>query len=385
MKTYCIFTAHYLPIVGGVERYSYNLAKHLAGAGNKVFIVTSNSMNISELESDSGVKIYRFPCFNLLKGRFPFIKINRRFRALYNQLLMESIDYVIVNTRFYPHSLFGVWFGAKIGVRTVVIEHGTSHFTINSKLLDCVGHLYEHGITFLIKRYTTEFYGVSEACSHWLEHFKIKTSGIFYNAVDLDEIAELKKTTSLSFRNEHGINESDIVVVYTGRLIREKGVMKLIDAVSTLVSSGTPLFLLIAGDGELRSEVESKRSKNIIPLGVLDFPSVIALLNQSDIFCLPTDYAEGFPTSIIEAAACHCYCISTTKGGSKELIVSEKHGYILQDNTTDEIVSSLLYATSNPEYRKEAAKNAYDRVSQLFSWRTVFQKIIETFQSEVDK
>lgn len=41
-KTYCIFAAQYFPHLGGVERYTYNLAKQLIQDGNKVIIVTSN-------------------------------------------------------------------------------------------------------------------------------------------------------------------------------------------------------------------------------------------------------------------------------------------------------------------------------------------------------
>ena len=41
-KRYCIFSAQYLPHMGGVERYTYNLAKELINQGNEVVVVTSN-------------------------------------------------------------------------------------------------------------------------------------------------------------------------------------------------------------------------------------------------------------------------------------------------------------------------------------------------------
>lgn len=42
MKNYCIFAAQFLPHMGGVERYTYNLAKKLIEKGNSVMVVTSD-------------------------------------------------------------------------------------------------------------------------------------------------------------------------------------------------------------------------------------------------------------------------------------------------------------------------------------------------------
>ena len=49
-KHYCIFSAQYLPHMGGVERYTYNLAKKLCEYGNEVTIVTSNGCDLSSYE-----------------------------------------------------------------------------------------------------------------------------------------------------------------------------------------------------------------------------------------------------------------------------------------------------------------------------------------------
>ena len=48
--TFCIFSAHYLPHVGGVEKYTQNLARQLADQGNRVIIVTSNVYDLAERE-----------------------------------------------------------------------------------------------------------------------------------------------------------------------------------------------------------------------------------------------------------------------------------------------------------------------------------------------
>ena len=57
-KHYCIFSAQYLPHMGGVERYTYNLAKKLCEYGNEVTIVTSNGCDLSSYEKKDGITIF---------------------------------------------------------------------------------------------------------------------------------------------------------------------------------------------------------------------------------------------------------------------------------------------------------------------------------------
>ena len=61
MAKFCIFSANYFPYLGGVERYTYNLAKVLTEKKNEVIIVTSNTFDLSPITIENGVKIFRLP------------------------------------------------------------------------------------------------------------------------------------------------------------------------------------------------------------------------------------------------------------------------------------------------------------------------------------
>ena len=56
-----------------------------------------------------------------------------------------------------------------------------------------------------------------------------------------------------------------------------------------------------------------------------------ALLKETNIFCLPSD-SEGMPTSVLEAAACKCYIVTTKYGGAKELILDDSYGIVMENN-----------------------------------------------------
>ena len=168
-KDYCIFSAQYYPHVGGVERYTLYLSRKLIAAGNEVTIVTSNTGDLSGDEIQEGIQIYRLPCYDLLGGRYPVFKKNKEFKKVEKLIRMNQYDLVIINTRFYLHSLYGAKFAKSKGIPSIVIEHGTSHLSVNNKLFDTVGGWYEHFLTFLLKKYCNDYYGVSEACCpDWL-------------------------------------------------------------------------------------------------------------------------------------------------------------------------------------------------------------------------
>ena len=82
----CIFSALFEPHVGGVEAYTKGLATALTKKGNKVIVVTMNTESASSEDVIDSIKILRLPCYNLLKGRYPFPKMNADYRKAWKTL-----------------------------------------------------------------------------------------------------------------------------------------------------------------------------------------------------------------------------------------------------------------------------------------------------------
>lgn len=375
-KDYCIFSAQYLPHMGGVENYTYHLAKELVKKGNRVTIVTSNVENVKTYEEESGIEIYRIPCWNMINGRFPILKLNKKFWKINTKISKKNYDMVIVNTRFYLHSIYGVLFGKKNKIRTIFIEHGTGHLTLHNKVLDFIENIVEHSMTYVEKRFCKEFYGVSEACLEWLKHFHIKGKGVLYNAIDLQDIEKKIKQCKFSYKEKYHISNDGIVISFTGRLLKEKGILTLIKAVEDILKTNNNVYLLIAGDGGEWKEVKKFESEHIILLGRIDAEKVVTLLKDTDIFCLPSD-SEGMPTSVLEAVACKAYVVTTSKGGAKELICDDSYGIIMDNNDLCTVKRGLEKAIANKEGRENAVELVYQRLQKCFTWEKVAEKLID--------
>lgn len=370
----CIFTAHYFPYLGGVESYTYNLSKALKALGDDVIIVTSNDMNLKVYEKMDDIPVYRMPCFNLMGGRIPISKINQEFIKIEKKISKEHFDLVIINTRFYPHTVYGAWFARRHNIRCIILDHGTSHVKVGNHAADIAFAAMEHGLTFIEKRLCKEFFGVSKACCRWLGHFRIKPKGVLYNAVDIKKIESAIQNPVCSFKDKLCLSDDTLIITFTGRLLKEKGILNLTEAVNQLPAE-LNACLLIAGDGDEMDNVKKQSGIRVKVLGRLSFEEVAALLRETDIFCLPTEYPEGFPTSVLEAAAAGCYVITTDKGGSKELIRDKSYGRILTEATPKKICDAIVEAALNENLRKNASVKAEERVRQMFTWEHTAKQV----------
>lgn len=366
MASFCFISAQFLPNMGGVENYTYNLSRKLIERGHTVSVLTMNNHDALSYEIIDNIEVFRLPCINLLDGRYPIPKFNDSKKSIMKRFEEKKYDKVIINTRFYILSLFGARWAKKKYIDTIIIEHGTQHLTIDNPILDYLGQIYEHIISRFVYHYQKNFYGVSYECTKWLSHFGIQAKGVLYNSVDINKILNLTNQKEIDFK-EMDIDNDSVLISFTGRLVKEKGILNLVNAFLSIYEKYPNLYLAIAGDGPLFEEINQIKNEKIFLLGRLPFERVIALLNKSKIFCLPSE-SEGFPTSVLEAIACKNFVITTERGGAKELITSNEYGTILNSNDVDLLIQSIEYALTHTTEVDKAISNSYDRLCEGFTW-----------------
>ncbi|MCL1847424.1 MAG: glycosyltransferase family 4 protein [Coriobacteriia bacterium] len=371
-RTYCIFSAHYLPYLGGVESYTDSLSRALVELGNRVIIVTSNTHHLEPIITKDSVTIVRLPCYGVLSARLPLPRRNKEYRELFAYLQNQSVDYLIVNTRFYPHSITGVKLASSKGIRPIVIDHGSAYITFGNPVLDIFARAWEHLFTAILKRYPADYYSVSKKGLDWLRTFNIMGAGVLNNSIDAYAFAS--QSSQRSFRSDLALPEEAFLVTYTGRLIPEKGLKPLL-AAAKMLEVYEDIMFLFAGDGPLRSLVESD-GKNVVFLGRISSPEIATLLKESDAFCLPSR-SEGFSTSLLEAAACATPIISTDVGGAREIVPSEDFGVIIPDTEPETIKDALLSYYHARNTAREKGIRAQELIANEFSWKGTADKVVE--------
>ena len=371
--TFCFFTAQYLPTPGGVERYTWNLARRCVAAGHRALIVTSALPGLPARERDAhGLEIFRLPAFPVMGGRFPVLRPLPPAADLWAQ----GIDFAVIQTRMYTQSIWAARQCKRRGIPALVIDHSTGYM-MHGGLSGLAGRWYEHFACGLIRRCGFPFYGVSRDVCRWLQTFGITAAGTLPNAVDPEELAALALAEPRTdWRQQLQVPEGGHLVAFVGRLIPEKGAIQLAEAVQQLPGC----VLAVAGTGP-QEEALRALGGPVRVLGALPHDQIVQLLSQADCYCLPTQYAEGFPTTLLEAAACRCPILCTHTAGTGELLPDEDYTLYLEDTRPETLAAALQALLRDPEAARRRAERAFENLSAHFTWQAVFATMMKMAQN----
>lgn len=365
---YVLFSALYPPHMGGIETFTYYLAHALVDRGDEVLVVTNDTNGLGAgITDEDGVSVLRLPCFPFFAGRFPVPRLNAISRKLWKHVECQQFDGVLVNARFYIHSLDGIRFAKNMGITPVVLDHGSAFLSFSNPVIDPLVRTYERLITALGKRFHPDYYGVSSKSVEWLRSFGIAAKGVIPNSIDAESFRET--SSGRDFRNELGLDAESFLVCFVGRLIPEKGIRAILEASRSrrLVDAG--VVFVLAGDGALSKEVDDAQGESLRWVGRLSSSDISALFQQSDLLCLPTR-SEGFATTLLEASSCGCPSVVTDVGGARELFPNEHFGTIIDSMDSSDVERAIFDLVKDPDRLAEQSRLCRRMVENESSWDT---------------
>lgn len=171
---------------------------------------------------------------------------------------------------------------------------------------------------------------------------------------------EIKET----LRSDLSIPFQARVCLFLGRINRDKGILDLVDAFKLAYQESPNLFLLIIGPDEfgLSRLIRSKLAGYEHSYKLLDFVSdAEKYYSAADFFCLPS-YREGFPISILEAAASGIPSIGSDIYGINDALIDGVTGIQFPVGDIAALVKSILKFSDNSAYCEELGQAARNRV-----------------------
>ncbi len=178
----------------------------------------------------------------------------------------------------------------------------------------------------------------------------------------------------------------EVTICYTGRIEYHKGIDLLLEACESLFKNYKNVILVIAGDGAYRKKIPSDNPK-IRYVGRLPREKIVSLLNQSDIYCLPT-LTEPGGAAILEAMSCGLPVVTTNYGGPA-ISVTNECGFRIDPLNRKYYIEQLKYSLKrlidSPELRKKMGMAGRERVQQEFSPRAIENNIIKIYQDIMTK
>ena len=178
-----------------------------------------------------------------------------------------------------------------------------------------------------------------------------------------------------------------IRVCLVARMIWEKGVRETVAASRRMreVRDDIEFILVGAPDTESPSGVPEEdlrawHEEGIITwLGHVD--NVSAMLNGCHLALLPTFYKEGFPKSLLEAAACGLPIVATDVTGCREICRDEVNGLLIPPRDVGAIVAAVSRLADDPALRSRFGQESRRLVETHFSEEIVVDKTMELYRT----
>ena len=194
-------------------------------------------------------------------------------------------------------------------------------------------------------------------------------------------------------RSELGFSNNDFIFVFIGRLVNDKGLGELADAIRKLENENLEIKLLLIGeiDGEDDALAKDKLNylmqlKNVKYIGVQS--DIRPYLMASDVLVFPS-YREGFPNVPLEAGALGLPAIVTNINGSNEIIEDGVNGKIIQapldnkgvrvNDITIELYTMMKWFYYHPEEVKRMGENARPIICERYEQQNVWNALLKFY------
>jgi len=372
-----VFSPYYPPHIGGLETHADEFNKYLSQKGVDITVFTPNlpaSAAESEIKYDN-VKIIRFPAFEIISN-YPLPKFwSLKFWKLFSNLFKEKFDITISRTRFFSTSLLALIYSKRKKIKWIHIEHGSDFVQLSSKFKTSVAKLYDHVFGRIIFKNSDLNISISGAVQKFVYKFDKCESPIVYRGLDIDEIEKI--SPDLEFKKEQ---QEKLIIVWTGRLYKWKGVKNTIEAVKNLPEEiKKKVVFVIVGDGEDSERLREISDSSILILGNKTRKEAISIVKVSDIYVHSAYPGGGLSTSLLEAMCSGCAVIATPNEGADEVINDNENGLLIEKSDSKLISEKIIALFNDKEKRLGFAKKTKEKIRNDFGWDKSIEKYLEIF------
>lgn len=206
------------------------------------------------------------------------------------------------------------------------------------------------------------------------------------NGIDIQHFDRARLDTAIlaQKRAELGLPDDAPVVGFVGRLVRDKGILELLQAMQIVRQNIPSVRLLIIGtiDYEkpdvLKPEIADRYGlqNHAIFAGIrLDMPELYALM---DVFVLPS-YREGFPRVLMESSAMRVPCVATDIRGCREAVEHRKNGLLVSLGDVQSLAEAIIEILTDREKAHRMGDEGQRIARERFDERLVFEKVLSEY------
>jgi len=374
------FTNCYKPLINGVVSSIVSLKNAYEKKGHSTYIFAPRVEDYTDQEDN----VFRYHSVNLTgKVRYPIaIPLSLRARKIINEF---KPDVVHLHHPFVL-SMPAIMYGEKLGIPKVLTIHTQyeRYAYYASPIPQVIVNEAIRRIIFNLAIKVDIITTPSKSMKDLIGRYKIKKEVVVVpNAINLKVFQDKNIQQYREIRDQFGLDEEDVAVLYVGRISFEKNIDKIIKALAIVRDKKiNNVKLLLVGEGtamkELKKLVESLGLESLVKfVGPVNSDMVKYYYQASDVFAF-TSTSETFGMVIIEAFASGLPVLAVKAPGAIDIITDGFDGILVEENISQfaEQLESLILDNG---LRKRLSKNAL-KTAQIYSADSVSEQMLNLYQ-----
>lgn len=353
------------PMLSGVQRVSLEELRRLDPEVYDRHLLTCDPGPLSEAAAELGVTCHHEPRLKRSISPWNDFRVYQRLRDL-----MRREEFDIVHTHSSKTGVLGRMAAAAADIPCVV--HTVHGFAFPAARLKAVRHLYQWAET-RCGRVTDALVCLnSEDQQISVEQLEIPAERIevIANGVDTDAFRPIEDLEARIAQRAQRLpgNPERPVVMMVGRLWKQKQPEAFVAAAIDLIQQGSDAQFYLAGDGNLRPQLE----ESIEAAGVADRvhllgwrDDVSALLPLADVMVLPSLW-EGMPIVLLEAHSCGVPIVASDIPGNRDCVVDGVDGHLVPKNDPQSLAKRIGELVNDPEERRTMGAAGRDKIVREF-------------------
>jgi len=377
-----LVTQDFLPEVGGIQTYSYELALRLHEKCEHFMVVAPACKGAAETDRRLPYPVYRVKARNDLLGlaAIPMLP------AYWNKMNIDTVFHA--QWQSLPVSVLAKKAGT---IKHLFVAAHARELLFNPlKKSILPEQWYDRYRDYLLDK-VDHFFPVSDFTAELIhqlniDHQKITT---VINGTDPDKFYP-KKVPGL--QKKWGLKNERILMTIT-RLNARKGIDTVLKSLPNILERFPDLTYVIVGAGEfeprLRALVRDLNLGNaVIFTGRVSYEELNDYYNLCDLFVMPSisDYpnVEGFGIVFLEANACEKPVIGSTSGGIPSAVLDGETGLLVEERNPARLSRAVIELLSDPARMRSMGKKGRERVLEEANWNAVSDKLFNRMKQIIE-
>ena len=379
----------FTPAVNGVVTSTLNLIKGLKEDGHDVRILTLSESAFEKKENN----VYYMPALPL-GAIYPEVKV--MLPPVLNILMEELVDWnpdIIHSQCEFSTFIYARMISKRTGAPIVHTYHTVyenyTHYLCPSKT---IGRKAAIKFTNSISKHVTNMIVPSGKMYRMLSDYEINAPlTVIPTGINTDKYLNADKSKRDTLRAEYGIGKDEFILLYAGRLAKEKNLEEILDFLAD--SRLNNLRLIIVGDGPHRETLEDKCKENgienrVIFTGMVSPEKIEEYYLIGDVF-VSASQSETQGLTYIEAMVSGLPLLCREDECLTDVIENGTNGYLYKDK--EDFIKMLMVLLNDKEKRISMGQNARRTVLDHFSERAfvkscekLYTKTISEFSRNVN-